>query len=227
MSQPSSSPLPTFLQRSALATHSAPVTREFAPIYNNLPEITARDPLGLLPYRRRIQATKGLVLEWDNEKKCEYVAACAEGICKYWILLERMYPKRSQPVREYPLRDTTGQPPIELRDIHRFLPSSAATTPSNLLQVPGVRRCVALAPQTLVLAPSSVLVDPALAVLLAGHPAKLESPFAMLMQLDASSNAGLTEAEFRKLFVRCLDSFEDHNCRLISASTEVIGLTSD
>ncbi|KAK7016540.1 hypothetical protein R3P38DRAFT_3184960 [Favolaschia claudopus] len=61
----------------------------------------------------------------------EYVAGCAEGVCKYWIFLERMFTKHSQPVRAYHLRDVAALPPVELLDIPRSLPSSATTTPSG------------------------------------------------------------------------------------------------
>ncbi|KAJ7795565.1 hypothetical protein B0H14DRAFT_3553987 [Mycena olivaceomarginata] len=62
----------------------------------------------------------------------EYVAACARNICKYWVLLERMYQKRSQPVRQYPLRvDPNMAPPAELpRDGPEEGPSSVISTPS-------------------------------------------------------------------------------------------------
>jgi hypothetical protein len=65
---------------------------------------------------------------------------------------------------------------------------------------------------------------------------KLTTPFSMLMQLDASSNAGLAEAQVRNLFVRCshyklyttTSAFEDHSCRTAStASIEIIDLTGD
>jgi hypothetical protein len=35
-----------------------------------MPEFTLRDPHGILPIRRHIQYTKGLVLEWDSKEKC-------------------------------------------------------------------------------------------------------------------------------------------------------------
>jgi hypothetical protein len=56
--------------RSAVDIHGMPLPRQFPPIYKNLPEFTASDPHGILPIRRRIQATKGLVLEWTNQDKC-------------------------------------------------------------------------------------------------------------------------------------------------------------
>ncbi|KAJ6624510.1 hypothetical protein B0H10DRAFT_2323238 [Mycena sp. CBHHK59/15] len=63
----------------------------------------------------------------------------------------------------------------------------------------------------------------------------LTTPFSMLMQLDASSNAGLTEMQFRKLFVCCsvcqlyttTSAFEDHNCCPTGVSNEIIDLTGD
>jgi hypothetical protein len=67
-------------------------------------------------------------------------------------------------------------------------------------------------------------------------PSKTFQPLSMLMQLDASNNAGLTESQFRQLFVRCsscklfttASAFEDHSCRISSdTSAEIIDLTGD
>lgn len=63
-----SAPRSTLIPRvdSAIAVRD----RQYLPIFGNLPPITASDPYGLLPYRRRIQTTKSCVLEWDNVNKC-------------------------------------------------------------------------------------------------------------------------------------------------------------
>ncbi|KAJ6464219.1 hypothetical protein DFH09DRAFT_1488997 [Mycena vulgaris] len=293
--------------------------QSFPPIYKNLPPITARDPFGLLPLRRRIQATKTCVLEWDNHGKClkpwlwpaehgqrvppsglgpyrqthnfhypyclcsvheldsnhstesavflvtkgplagEYVAACAQ------VLLERMYPKRSQPVSVYPLRASTVPAPAEVfYEGDDNVSSSSTSTPSefevyfsaasgsssvvplrraredsadDLTPICPVRRRLYGSGSSATAAGSSSPINPFIVPYVTPEPLPIAiSPFAMLMQLDASSNPGLTEAQFRKLFVRCsscklfttISAFEDHNCRPTSTlSTEIIDLTSE
>ncbi|KAJ7877268.1 hypothetical protein B0H14DRAFT_3859030 [Mycena olivaceomarginata] len=299
---------------SAVDIHGMPLPHQFPPIYKNLPEFTASDPHGILPIRRRIQATKGLVLEWTNQDKClipwfwpveggrrvppsdfaehrrihnfrypgclcsvheldpqhfvesavfmvrsgtlsgEYVAACARNICKYWVLLERMYQKRSQPVRQYPLRDPNMAPPAELpRDGPEEVPSSVISTPSidgfsplrplrrvwsdaseDSTPLPRRRR---LSQSSRTAVAGSSPVNPFIVPYATPEPLPVPSSlFSILLQLDASSNPGLTETQFKKLFVRCsacklyttTSAFDDHNCRSSTIlATEVIDLTAD
>ncbi|KAK7059277.1 hypothetical protein R3P38DRAFT_2758749 [Favolaschia claudopus] len=142
---------------------------------------------------------------------------------------------------------------IPRTNVHKaFAAGASLSSPRTALLHRKTTHCFgARALRTLSRAHSSACVGPVLAALLAEvqklttqgptnpfivrssapeQRPKLDSPFAMLMQLDASGNAVLTEAEFRKLFVRCLDcklyttpaAFEDHRCRLPSASAEII-----
>jgi hypothetical protein len=45
------------------------ISHRFAPIFANQPEFSPTDPFGMLPFNRRIRATKDVVLEWDNEAR--------------------------------------------------------------------------------------------------------------------------------------------------------------
>jgi len=45
------------------------IDHPFGPMYANQPEHSPSDPFGMLPYNRRIRATKGVVLEWDNRAR--------------------------------------------------------------------------------------------------------------------------------------------------------------
>ncbi|KAJ7199710.1 hypothetical protein B0H12DRAFT_1244604 [Mycena haematopus] len=289
MSQPStpspSTPSLHLGRRSVAVTSGVSVARKFPPMFNNMPEFTAADPH---EHRKthdfRYPCCLCSVHELDPEHFTEaavfmvrsrtlsgiYVAACARGLCKYWafsVLIERMYPKRLQPVREYPLRDlTTTAPPELLQDGLEDGPSSVVSTPfgsaaggssplnTNPLRrtrsdvsdystvfPPTRRRCLS---QSMSIATAATAgssspgpVNPFIIPYATPEPLPVPtSPFAMLMQLDASSNPGLTEAQFRKLFVRCSacrlfttsSAFEDHNCHpLTTLSTEVIDLTGD
>ncbi|KAJ7437911.1 hypothetical protein B0H11DRAFT_2359297 [Mycena galericulata] len=167
----------------------------------------------------------------------QYVAACANGVCKYWIFLERFFPKRGVPIRMVrkppPTLFTMGknlkplqthQLPAPPDALERTLLTEAA--PYVLTNVAALRILVPVSP-----------INPFIVPYATPEPRPVpESPFAMLMQLDASSNPGLTETQFRRLFVRCSDcklytttsAFEDHNCRPYSpAPAEIIDLTGD
>ncbi|KAK6984409.1 hypothetical protein R3P38DRAFT_3231908 [Favolaschia claudopus] len=136
------------------------------------------------------------------------------------------------------IKDIAALPPVELLDIPRSLLSSATTTPSSSNRRAGSTDLVSRPFKRLRRSSSSSTIGGSSSptnpfIVRSSAPEqrpKLDSPFAMLMQLDASGNAVLTEAEFRKLFVRCLDcklyttpaAFEDHRCRLPSASAEII-----
>ncbi|KAJ7257623.1 hypothetical protein C8J57DRAFT_1234771 [Mycena rebaudengoi] len=320
MSTPTTPSLPTAAPSiPTAASMPGAVVGQFPPIYNNLPAITARDPFGLLPYRRRVQTTKNLVVEWDSKNKpvrdgqrvppselrdyrvthefrypnclCsvheldpnhvtesavfmvnsgrlggQYVAACALGICKYWVFIERMYPKRSQPVHVYPLRGSSSPAPGEVvyeGDDDAFAAStpSVASVSSSASSSRPLRRkredsikvedVTPIRPfkrrifgsdagsssSVTMAAGSSSPINPFIVPYATPEPLpKLSSPFSMLMQLDASNNAGLTESQFRQLFVRCsscklfttASAFEDHSCRISSdTSAEIIDLTGD
>jgi len=45
------------------------ISRPFTPLFANQPEFSPSDPFGMLPFNRRIRATKDVVLEWDNGQR--------------------------------------------------------------------------------------------------------------------------------------------------------------
>ncbi|KAJ7676898.1 hypothetical protein DFH06DRAFT_1428792 [Mycena polygramma] len=183
----------------------------------------------------------------------EFVAACARGVCRYWVLLERMYNKRTQPVGTYPLRDGSPAPTEPLyqgpEDDSLSTPSVASGSSASVSRLL-LRRRDSSADTTPVRPPKrlrrnesssgttpavgSSPVNPFIVPYATPEPRPLlTTPFAKLMQLDASNNPGLTAAEFRSLFVCCsacklyttTSAFEDHTCRPLF--NEVIDLTGD
>ncbi|KAJ7022924.1 hypothetical protein C8F04DRAFT_1272112 [Mycena alexandri] len=173
------------------------------------------------------------------------------GVCKYFVFMERMYNKRSQPVRAYPRRGSSAPPPPDIvhKDDEDSMPSGSSSAPPSSQPRrraredsidstpvrPFKRRNIGGSSSTVV--GSSSPINPFIVPSATPEPLpKLESAFAMLMQLDANSNAGLTEAQFRKLFVRCsvcrlfttASAFEYHTCRPVpTRSIDIIDLTSD
>ncbi|KAJ7122724.1 hypothetical protein C8R46DRAFT_1148235, partial [Mycena filopes] len=300
----------TLLPRSG-STASIHSPQRYPPIYKNLPSNTARDPFGLLPFRRQIQATgRSCILHWSNRTKelvewewpvengqrvvpsdlrahrithdfkfpnclcsvheldpehsvecavfmCttgrlsgEYVGACAQNVCKYFVFMERLYNKRSQAVRSYPRRGESAPVPPEINynDNNSEATPSGSSAPSSSQPLRRAREdSVESTPvrpfkrrnggSSSTAVGNSSPINPF--IVPAATPEPLPEPasyFAMLLQLDAHSNAGLTEVQFKKLFVRCsacklyttASAFDDHRCRLPSlTSTDVIDLTGE
>ncbi|KAJ7920177.1 hypothetical protein B0H13DRAFT_2425635 [Mycena leptocephala] len=125
---------------------------------------------------------------------------------------------------------TSSSPLVPLRRTRRDV--SGESTP--------VRPCKRLRQSqssSTIAAGSSSAINPFIVLYTTPEPRPvLNSPFAMLMQLDASSNSGLTEVQVRKLFVQysgcelfaTTSALEDHNCRPSTIlATEIIDLTAD
>ncbi|KAI0043346.1 hypothetical protein FA95DRAFT_1609463 [Auriscalpium vulgare] len=156
---------------------------------------SALDPLGLLPFRRRINAENGKILEFSRIESClvewfwpvredgarvppsdlvnhrathcfrgpsclcsaldpdpnafteaaifrarsgrlsgQWVAACANSVCHYFYVIERLYARQGLPIKRYPLRELGDVPPPPVtRGMDApllSLPSSAAPSPA-------------------------------------------------------------------------------------------------
>ncbi|KAJ6560480.1 hypothetical protein B0H10DRAFT_1966912 [Mycena sp. CBHHK59/15] len=261
--------------------------RRFPPIYNNLPAITQSDPYGLLPFNRRIRATRSCLLEWSSKEKrltvflwpvengqrvppSDFAEYHRTHIFHYPCCLCSMHEVDPNHITESAVFMVTSGPlsgdflgalVSEARSsnpyIHSEANSSAVAPPEVLYEAeeepptptsPSVasgssssrplRRAREdssedLTPtrpfkrlrhsgSTRVSTGSSSPVNPFIVPYATPEPrTTLTTPFSMLMQLDASSNAGLTEMQFRKL------AFEDHNCRPTGVSNEIIDLTGD
>ncbi|KAG6913871.1 hypothetical protein DXG01_003762 [Tephrocybe rancida] len=180
-----------------------------------------------------------------------YVAACRNGICKYFILLERFYDRRGLPLRSYPPRSAGADvpPPVDLLvgegEVEDPFPNyplppalarrTAPVTPYRRPATPYPRPASSVTPEPT--QRSAKNIDPFLLVPAVDPPARPrpESTFDSLMTLDSTTAPGLTLQEFSKLFVRCRACslimtrrvLEDHVCVVPSTPSDVIDLTGD
>ncbi|KAJ7194418.1 hypothetical protein GGX14DRAFT_678963 [Mycena pura] len=200
------------------------------------------------------------VLEFDNEQARnqyfevkvilvttgtlagEYVALCATGRCKYFMPFERCYNSRAQPVKAYPVRGETDPiapgPPLEGSPVSSLTAFTSSVTPP-----PAASGVVARPRDPIVLQPVlSNVVAPLPAIIATAQPPPLpvcKTTFDLLLKLDDCDQPGLTETQFRNLFVKCSNchlfttksAFVDHHCRTLlpiaPQSTEIIDLTLD
>ncbi|KAJ7219473.1 hypothetical protein GGX14DRAFT_560554 [Mycena pura] len=196
-----------------------------------------------------IQPTRGrLASQW--------VFACPNFLCKFWIRIEGYYIAPTQLIRYYARRDAESGRPADVpytgpEDFETTLstpsrtltftapsPSSSVTSPSSPSE--HVRR--AIRPRASTQAASNRTARRAAArintsIVPTNSPEPLPNPlsaFTTLMQLDADRNAGITEAAFCNLFVKCSvckiyttkSAFENHICRPRHVgSSDIIDLT--
>ncbi|KAF8166192.1 hypothetical protein BJ912DRAFT_934680 [Pholiota molesta] len=157
----------------------------------------------------------------------EYAAACAQSKCKFWIFLERLYPRLGLPIRACTERLPGSSIPAAVEyivtpelDVPTLSQESSSSSSSVSTHTPIGNRMRAI-PQRPAKRPRTRVsinenVDPFTAIPNA-PPTRPPSTFNLLMQLDSVHGGGLSDAQFRSLFVRC------SRCRMIATATGMRG----
>ncbi|KAF9499292.1 hypothetical protein BDN71DRAFT_1428306 [Pleurotus eryngii] len=173
----------------------------------------------------------------------EYVAACAQGQCHYWIFIEKLYSRRSLPIQEYEPHLLLPALPIT-SDVVTPQPSQSTQSTLSALQtqVLGRRRRGNNSDdnETLVGSPakSARLISPSMVRRLRViHSNQNSFKLLMCMHTHSVAKPGITKKQFKALFRRCATcnlfmttrSFHIHDCDAGDemAVHEVIDLTSD
>ncbi|KAF8166527.1 hypothetical protein BJ912DRAFT_934495 [Pholiota molesta] len=179
----------------------------------------------------------------------EYAAACSQRRCKYWIFLERLYPRPGLPIRGCLEREPGSSVPLAIEyNADELVPpepsqgSSSSSSSSNVStptaagrqSAPFTQRRPAKRARTGVRSATNGNIDPFFVP--AANPVPPTpstpptTPFGLLMWLDSDEGVGLVDEQFRSLFMRCRlcrnittkAAFRHHKCQI-----QIIDLTGD